>query len=167
MQNEAKASKPYVRLATRKDTFELAPRLRQEDVEEVFHSSGMPPELALRFSLAVSNIAYAVVWRGQVIALFGIAGQLTWGEEGATGFPWMLASEELPLIRKSFLRECRGYVEGWLEAHDELEGYAWAENQVHIQWLRWLGFTIDPPVPFGINDQPFQRFYLRKEDHHV
>jgi hypothetical protein len=163
MQNEAKASKPYVRLATREDAIDLAKRLRKEDVEEVYHALALPAETALRYSLGVSNIGYAVVWKGRVIALFGIVGQLTWGPERSRGYPWMLASDELVSIRKSFLRECRGYVQGWLRVHGELEGWAWAKNTVHIQWLKWLGFQLDEPAPYGINDQPFQRFFMKEE----
>lgn len=164
MQNEARAFKPYVRLASRSDAIELAPRLRKEDVEEIAHGTGMPQELALRYALGVSNIAYAVIWRDRVVALFGIAGGLDWGAGHTTGYPWMLASEDITSIRKSFLRECRSYVDGWLKIHGSLEGHVWAENEVHIQWLRWLGFQFDEPLPHGITDQPFLRFFM-KDDH--
>lgn len=164
MQNAVQASdKPYVRLATRQDASDLAPRLRREDQEEVSHGSGLEPDIALRYALAISNIAYAVMWKGRVIALFGIVGELDWGDGPGKGSPWMLASDELKDIRKSFLRQCRGYVRDWLKVHGELEGYVWAENEVHIQWLRWLGFQFDGPVPYGIADQPFLRFFMKNE----
>jgi len=149
-------------LATRADAIELAPRLRKADLEELSHGTGLPPEIALRYALSLSNIAHAVVWRGRVVALFGIVGELRWDDGKPAGYPWMLASDDLVKIRKSFLRECRGYVEGWLEYHGLLEGYVWVENEVHIQWLRWLGFQFDPPAPHGINDQPFMRFYMNE-----
>jgi len=164
MPREAKVSKPYARLATMDDATELAPRLRKEDLEEIQHGTGLAPEVALKFALQVSNIAYAVVWRGQVVALFGVAGQLNWDEGPGTGNPWMLASPELTSIRKSFLRECRGYVEEWLMVHGSLAGYVWAKNEVHIQWLRWLGFQFDEPVPYGINNEPFMRFHMKEKD---
>lgn len=164
MQNEVPASKPFVRLATRADAISLAPRLRKEDVEEVEHSGGLPPEIALRYALQISNIAYAVVWKGNVIALFGVTGQIDWGDGPGVGHPWMLASPELTSIRKSFLRECRDYVKNWLSVHGTLDGYVWAKNTVHIQWLQWLGFELEPAVPFGINDEPFQRFSMKEEN---
>lgn len=164
MPNAAKVSKPFVRLATVADAIELAPRLRKEDLEEIGHGSGLPPEVALRYALQISNIAYAVVWRDQVVALFGVAQDLSWEGTVSTGYPWMLAAPELTAIRKSFLRECRDYVGGWLKYHRKLEGFVWAKNEVHIQWLRWLGFQFDPAVPHGINDEPFMRFHLKEED---
>jgi hypothetical protein len=157
------SDRPFVRLATRADAIDLAPRLRKEDVEEIAHGTGLPPELALRYSLGVSNIAYAVVWRDRVVALFGITEWLHWGEGRGPGSPWMLASEELKDIRKSFLRHCRGYVERWLDVHGHLENQVWAKNEVHIQWLKWLGFQFDEPKPLGINNELFMRFYMTKE----
>jgi hypothetical protein len=163
MQKEARVSKPFVRLATRADAFELAPRLRTEDVQETEAGTGMTPEFALRYSLAISNIAYAVVWRGKVVALFGIVNELQWEDTVGDGLPWMLASPELASIRKSFLRECRGYVQQWLAYHGSLHGYVWAENTVHIQWLKWLGFQFTEPAPYGINNELFMRFYMTQE----
>lgn len=164
MQNEVKVSNPYVRLALKADASALAPRLRQEDVEEISHGSGLAPEVALRFALQVSNIAYAVIWKGEVVALFGVSQDLDWNLGGGPGLPWMLASPEIRRIRKSFLRECSTYVQSWLKAHGKLEGMVWAKNTVHIQWLRWLGFEMDPPIPYGINNEPFQRFYMEAEN---
>lgn len=77
------------------------------------------------------------------------------------GVPWMLASPTLSRIRKTFLRECRQYVEDMLLRYGHLENYVWAGNTVHIQWLKWLGFTIEPAKPHGIDSQPFHRFYMR------
>ena len=156
--------KPYARLATREDAIELAKNLRKEDLGEIAHGSGLPPETALRYALAISNIAYAVMKEDRVVALFGIAEDLHWDNQVGTGHPWMLASPELTSIRKSFLRECRGYVQGWLDHHKALEGFVWSKNEVHIQWLKWLGFQFDEPAPYGITNELFMRFHMKEED---
>lgn len=163
MQREVKGSKPYARLATREDALELSKTLREEDRLEVEHASGMTAEVALRYCLAVSNIAYAVIKEGRVVALMGISEDPHWDTQRGVGRPWMLASEELKTIRKSFLRDCRGYLESWLEYHGYLEGYVWTQNAVHIKWLEWLGFQFDPPAPFGINNELFMRFHMTQE----
>lgn len=163
MQREVKGSKPYSRLATREDAIELAKTLREEDRMEIEHACGLPAETALKYCLAVSNIAIAVVKDGRVIALSGVSEDPHFDTARGIGRPWMLASPELKTIRKSFLRECRGFVEGWLEYHGYLEGYVWTKNAVHVQWLEWLGFKFDPPVPFGINNELFMRFHMTQE----
>lgn len=152
----AKRSKPYARIATRDDCLDLAPRMREEDVQELLHLNGLGPRENLLL-LFHQGETFAVVWGDEVVALFG-----HYGYPGMVGVPWMLASPTLSKIRKSFLRECREYVMRMLSLYGKLENYVWAENKVHIKWLQWLGFEFDPPVPYGINDQPFQRFYMKE-----
>ncbi len=154
----ASRSKPYVRPATRDDCLELAPRLRKEDLEEISHTQGLPPEQSLLLGLNTGE-TFAVVWGTEVVALFGCG-----GAPGVLGVPWMLASPTLSKIRKSFLRECRGYVRAMLTVYGYLENRVWVGNEVHIKWLEWLGFTFDPPEPYGIHDELFHRFYMKNEE---
>lgn len=152
----AKRSKPFVRAATRDDCLDLATRMRKEDVQELLHLNDLGPRENLLL-LFHQGETFAVVWGTEVVALFG-----HYGYPGMVGVPWMLASPTLTKIRKSFLRECREYVLRMLKVYGKLENYVWTENEVHIKWLRWLGFEFDPAVPYGINDQPFQRFYMKE-----
>lgn len=158
MSAEAKAyrGKPYVRVATREDCFDLAPRLRPEDRMEVALTFGLEPIQSILLGFR-TGLTFAVVWDTEVVALFGCG-----GVPGHLGVPWMLASPTLSRIRKSFLRECREYVRGMMLVYGDLENWVWAGNKVHIEWLKWLGFTIEAPVPHGIYDQPFHHFYMRK-----
>ena len=149
---------PLVRPATREDCFDLGPRLRKEDLEEISYSSGLTPVQSLLLSFRTTE-TYAVTWRGEVVALFGCG-----GIRGVLGVPWMLASPTLTKIRKTFLRECKSYVSHMLEAYGYLENYVWADNVVHIQWLEWLGFTLCNPEPRGIDGKPFRRFYMKKKE---
>lgn len=148
-------SKPYVRVATRDDCFDLAARLRKEDRLEVSHTWGLSPIQSILLGFR-TGVTFAVVWETEVVALFGCG-----GVPGVYGVPWMLASPTLSKIQKSFLRECREYVRMMLMIYGHLENWVWAGNEVHIKWLRWLGFTIEAPQPHGIHDQPFHRFYMR------
>lgn len=156
MSAEAKRSKPYVRPATRDDALNLAPRLREEDVQECFHSLGLGPLEGLLVSFHCGE-TFAVIWGDEVVALFG-----HYGYPGMIGVPWMMASPTLNKIRKSFLRECRDYVARMLKLYGRLENYVWANNEVHIKWLHWLGFKLEPAVPFGIDGEPFQRFHMKE-----
>lgn len=148
---------PLVRPATREDCFALAPRLRKEDLEELSYSSGLSPVQSLLVGFRTTE-TYAVEWQGEVVALFGCG-----GVRGVLGVPWMLASPALTKIKKSFLRECRDYVQAMLKAYGYLENSVWADNLVHIQWLEWLGFTLCDPEPKGIDNKPFRRFYMKNE----
>lgn len=151
----ARRSKPYVRPATRDDCLDLAPRLREEDLEEVSHTWGLSPRDALLIGFRTGE-TFAVVWGDEIVALFGCG-----GIPGVIGVPWMLASPTLSKVRKSLLRECRSYVQAMLTVYGYLENHVWANNAVHIKWLKWLGFSFDPPEPYGIHDQLFYRFYMK------
>jgi hypothetical protein len=153
----ARRSKPYVRPATREDCLSLAPNLREADLQELQHAVGLPAREVLLIGYHTADHFYAAVWEDEVVALFGVN-----GVPGVVGFPWMLASGALTGIRKSFLRECSGVVQGMLREYGTLENHVWAKNEVHIQWLRWLGFTVESAVPFGIDGEPFHRFYMKE-----
>lgn len=156
MSVEAKRSKPFVRLATREDALVLAQTMREEDKQECFLTLGLNPEQSLLLSFRLGE-TFTVQWGDEVVAMFG-----HYGYPGMVGVPWMLASPLLSKIAKSFLRECREYVQAMLKVYGRLENYVWVENQVHVKWLQWLGFEFDPPAPYGINDQPFQRFFMKE-----
>lgn len=147
--------KPYVREAHYEDCASLAPRLRAEDVLELHYATGKTPFNVLRESFELSPKCWAVIHKDKVIALFGVS------HAGNVGVPWMLASDELKDIKKSFLRECKDYVARMGEGHDLLTNYVWVGNTVHIQWLKWLGFTFLDPVEFGIYKKPFMQFFMR------
>jgi len=50
-----------------------------------------------------------------------------------------------------------------LAGYSHLENWVDARNTKAINWLRWLGFTVHDPVPFGVAGLPFHRFDMRRE----
>lgn len=163
MSNEAKASKPYVRRAITADATELAPNLRQDDLDEIAVGSGWEPEEALVNALMVSAQSWAIIHEGAVVALFGVAGL-----PGGGGTPWMMASEGLVRISKSLLRESRLWVRIMLVRYGSLQNLVWAGNSKHIEWLRWLGFHIaEDPTFIERNGRNVPFFHFHLKDNHV
>lgn len=158
MRSEATESKPYIRRATRGDCLYLAEHLRREDREEIGHALGINPQYAVLIGFKTDYETHAVIRDGRVVAIIGVG-----GVPGVIGFPWMLATDELSTIRKTFLRGCNDLLQDILTRFPRLENYVWPKNEAHVQWLRWLGFKFDPAIPYGINDEPFQRFYMKDE----
>lgn len=153
MSNEAKAPKPFVREARAEDVPFLAENIREEDRLEIWHGYRVTPEEAFQTGLEVSDTPYTVVWNDTPVAMFGVSGV------AGVGVPWMLATDDLRKIRKSFLRDCRSYVEGFHNEYPLLVNQVWAKNTTHIQWLKWLGFQFDIPVQMGPDNEMFIRFY--------
>lgn len=156
MSNAVKPSKPHIRPATREDCLYLAENLRKEDLEELSHGLGLPPDVSVLIGFRTDRETYAVVHQDRVVAVIGVG-----GTPGVIGYPWMLATDELRDIRKSFLRGCLEFISDILTRYPHLENYVWSKNEGHLQWLRWLGFKFDSPAPWGIHDEPFQRFYMK------
>lgn len=154
MSNGVKRSKPFVRPASPLDIFPLAKTMRKEDQEECLHFSNSSPFIALVDSYALSSDCWTVEWDGRVVAMFGCGGQV-----GHCGHPWMLASDDLVKIKKSFLREAKDYLQLMEDKYVYLTNWAWAKNEVHTNWLKWMGMTFDAPAPLREGGEPFIRFH--------
>jgi hypothetical protein len=156
MSNVASQSKPFVRKAVLSDCEELSKTMRQEDVQEIWHSSRTAPLEALRDGFAWP-LCFTVEWRGRVVAMFGVG-----GERGKFGFPWMLASDDLVKIKRPFIRECRKHVDEMHKEYPVLCNMAWARNTVHVEWLKWLGFELIEARPHGPDGELFNEFFKVK-----
>jgi len=131
----------------------VAACIRQADRDELA-MIGQSPLFAAVSSLNASLKAWAGIVDGSPICMFGVS---EWPD--GTGRPWMIATEELEPNQKIFLRKCRICVDAMQEGYGILHNFVSAENKTAIKWLRWLGFTIGPLQPYGINDEPFYYFW--------
>lgn len=132
---------------------ELSNTMRQEDKDEIFHLARLTPGEALAQSYNCSSYIRTALLDGSVVCIFGIS------KVGERGIPWMLASPLLMKVRKTFLRECRKYLEEMSQGVTSLDNVAWSKNTVHIQWLKWLGFTMCEGIPLGPDGEVYIPFY--------
>lgn len=132
---------------------ELSETMREEDRLEIWHLARVSPREGLLSSFMLSASCKTVLSDGQVVAIFGC------GRAGEVGVPWMLASPLLVTIKKTFLRECRKFLEEMSEGCKVLRNYAWSKNTVHIRWLQWLGFKMMPGVPMGPDQEVYIPFF--------
>lgn len=151
------AHKPAIIPALPEHVAHIAANVRLDDRRELELLS-LSPDRALRFSLRSSLSA----WTGTVddvpVCMFGVSP----GELGE-GRPWMIGTEDLDRFAVIFLRRCRGQVERMLDLKPVLANYISVDNLRAIQWLTWLGFTLETPVPWGRSRQLFHRFELRRQ----
>ncbi|AJI85334.1 hypothetical protein CH54_1402 [Yersinia rochesterensis] len=144
--------------ATPEHAAALLPRVRQADADEFYAAALMSPDEVIRRSMSASTICFAGLVDGEVIALFGVvpASILT-----GFGVPWLVATESMERYQVTFLRHCRPVVRHMLSVYPRLENFIDARNYTAKIWLRWLGFTIDDPIPYGALKLPFHHFELR------
>ncbi|MBU4566996.1 MAG: DUF2833 domain-containing protein [Proteobacteria bacterium] len=152
----------YVREATAQDAFELAPKLRQADLDEIEARSGREPINVLLEGITYSAVPAAVIGdKEEVIALFGV----TPTPMAGVGAIWLLGSDGLWTYRWQFLKESRQWVEDLNKAWPVLWNLVYAENELHIKWLKWLGFEfVKLHEKYGVAQKPFWEFIRRNPD---
>lgn len=146
--------------ATKKHVEEIAAAVRPEDREELWAASMQRPEDAMLSGLRYSDQAMAGLVNGKAVCIWGVVPE---SFIGPMGTPWMVASMALDEHAKAFLRRCKKMVQAMFGEYEHLENYVDARNKRSIEWLKWLGFLVEPePQPYGMLKQPFHRFTMRR-----
>lgn len=132
--------------------------MRQADVREIWAAGRLSPYTALRKSMETCPTAKAGLVDGRVLCMFGV-GRLT--ALSMVGVPWMLGTSEIESNSRAFLRHSRAVVADMRQqGFSLLANFVDARNTHAIQWLRWLGFTVSPEVPYGPDKLPFHPFFM-------
>lgn len=134
----------------------LAGRLREADRLEAL-AGGKSPAECMHMSLDRSDFAYSIVFDGVVNAIFGCGTTSVVDRQGA---PWMLGADIPKEYRRDFLRGSIAWVDEMKLRYGRLANHVDARNTRAIRWLRWLGFEIGEPVPFGYLSKPFHPFSM-------
>ena len=151
--------------ATYEHVEQLVPRMRTADLREIAAATGSDPEAALAISVGSSPVAWAWLYKGRVMALFGVA---PYPGRPGVGIPWLLGAKGADKHKIFFLRQSRKYLTEMLALFPVLENWVDCRNTASIQWLSWMGFAMCEVRPFfGIQRLPFIRFNIAKEPSHV
>lgn len=144
--------------ATSADAECLAPRLRAADVEEIRAASGTTPAEALHRAFGLSTHAWALRdTTGQPLALWGVGPHSLLAGRGC---PWLLAADAFEAFGPDIARLSRPFLAGMRELYPQLENRVDARHARSVRWLSWLGFTIDPAMPWGVEGRAFHRFWI-------
>lgn len=139
------------------DLGELFKHMRRCDWDEVVASSGDDVWGSLERSLKVSDDPVACRDRhGKLVCLSGVSPASLLSD---VGYIWLLGTDRMARNAKNVFAEAKRYFEFISERYPILMNYVDARNGPSIRWLRRLGFTIDPPTPYGVAGLPFHRFH--------
>jgi hypothetical protein len=127
---------PQVRLSQAEDCVSLAGQLRSADLKEL-EAHGVAPEAALHLGFAASTPCYTIEHEGEPVAMFGVSPL----PADHTGAVWLLGSDGIKNIRTRFLRESKKWLKEISRDYVLLTNVVHKENEVHIKWLKFLGFT--------------------------
>lgn len=137
-----------------------AKAFREKDVQECQASSGYSAQTAVRRGFARSPKTWAIMLNGRPVAAFGASyGSMLSG----VGVPWLLGCEELnhnAEVRKALRKRSKEFRDLLLGEFDRLENWEDLRNGVSLKWLKWLGFKMDEPKPYGVSGLLFIRFWM-------
>jgi len=144
----------YVRVSKSEDAHELAPKVRQEDLDEIKASHNALPLQALTYPFQqLNHKTYSIIGTEQegVIGMFGVVPS----HSKDYGVAWLLSSPELINHTIQFLRECPKWVTEMGQDYKYLYNYVDVRNNVGNKWLKFLGFNLIETVNYGYEKKPF------------
>lgn len=146
--------KPHLRVATEQDCIYLSKNLRKEDYQEIKAVSGLSPLVSLIIGLKISDVPLVICdENNKPVAMLGVVPQ------GLFGVIWMVGTEELKKISLSFIKNCKGVCKVLQKNYQLLCNFVDARNTLHINWLKWMGFTfINKHQRYGVERRLFYEF---------
>ena len=133
--------------------------MRESDKAEVWAASHLSPEAALAQSVACSGEALTALVSGEPVCIFGVG---IYSLACPVGVPWMLGTNALGCLQMRLARQSKRIIDAWLLRFESLENYVDARQVRSIKYLRWLGFEIEEPQPWGREGLPFHKFHKRR-----
>lgn len=119
------------------DALRIAPLLREKDKREIAVTSGLVPEVSLLIALAgPGEHIVATTPNGEPILIAGI--RPTHPKVGAI---WMMATPLLEKYALPSVRASRDWIEQQHKTYPLLWNAAWQDNDLHVRWLKMLGFN--------------------------
>lgn len=124
---------------------------RHQDREELWTSYRHTPEQAMRYGIE-QGAACAGFIDDEPGGIFGVAAK------GRVGAPWAIFTALVERHPRMFFKACHLPLMAMQSNFDYLVNYVDARNEKAVTWLKWLGFTIHPAEPFGVDQLPFHKF---------
>jgi hypothetical protein len=152
------ADKVEVRFLQPGDMEVLLANLRQADYDEVLASAGNVERTVLESpGHSVWSLAFLV--NGELACVIGLA-PLD-GLLGRRAAPWMMGTDVLDRHPGALMKVCPRYIAGMLSTYPHLLNFVDARNTRSVRWLKRLGFTLFPAVPYGAAQLPFHLFEMK------
>lgn len=140
--------------ASVEDVDYLAPRLRQQDLEEV-HSMHTAHD-ALMLGLATGE-AYTLLVDEEPVGMFGSCEV----DEGLLSI-WLVGSDAILKIKRDLVTYGKLFANSLIGEYDYASNAVWEKNLVSRRWLEHLDAKFEEPVAIdGKNFLPFKLFPTR------
>lgn len=128
----------------------LCENMRERE-REAFMTLGESPERVLTQEVAKNLLSYTGLADGKVVVIWGARCDTILSDEA---FVWAVFTEHLYEVPITMLRHSREGLDILRSNFKRFHGFVLGDFECSQRWLRWLGFTIDPP------EGPFCRFRM-------
>jgi hypothetical protein len=147
----------YPTTAIESDIDYIAPRLREPDLQEIKALGDFSPKEALTVSYFGSKPScYTAIGQGVPVAMFGV---VPFEENERWGSIWLLGTnditDEIPI---SFLKWTKRFFPILTEPYDMVCNIVDKRNEVHVKWIKWLGFSFIRELKHGPENRTFYEF---------
>mgnify|MGYP006253892231 CR=1 FL=1 len=97
---------------------------------------GHHPRIALKESYERSERAWTILTDAyRMVGSFGVCAS----EDPQVGIPWLLGTHRMHLIKKTFIKHSKEWIERMMGDYDVLTNVVMTDNKLSMRWLVWLG----------------------------
>lgn len=137
----------------------VAKHMRRGDRDEIWASNHILPKAALVEGVRISRWSRTGLVEGVPACIMGVSPRSILS---GIGTPWMLCTDQLERAQRPMLRLSHAMIDRMLAEFPTLINWVDNRNVTAIKWLRWLGFDVEDPVPYGADQMLFCRFSKEK-----
>jgi len=128
------------RVTVEQDIYELVKNIRKPDYEEVKTISNSDDILyPILTGWKKSEYSKTFLVNDKVAGVYGLVKS---ADNKMAACPYLLCTNELYKIKKSFIKGCKQRVEEMLFKFPILFNYIDSRNNVHLQWIKYCGFNL-------------------------
>jgi hypothetical protein len=129
--------------------------LRDMDILELKECCNKAVEQQVNECWSNSGVRWTVWYGDKVACVLGCC-----GEVGKWGVPWLLGTEHSKHVKKAFISDLKSCLNVMLYKYKSLINFVHPKNKESIRWIKWLGFEVSDPVPFGEFGNLFHPFQM-------
>ncbi len=148
----------YVQGGSLEDCLAVARDISPADAAEIRAACGAAPETALRRCFSMSFRCWSVVYGGRRVFVFGLA-----REDWRWVTPWAFSTPEVSRFSVAFLKGSRFVASRLFARYPYMRNWVDARYTKSVLWLRFMGFTLGAPKPYGVYGMDFIPFWHKKE----
>lgn len=137
----------------------IANDMRQDDVDEIWASNHHTPIEALMSGWEKSTLSTVVLVNDEPCVMLGLVIR---DILSGNGVPWLLGTNNALKYKRQFFTQVPAVIDEMLSVCPKLYNYVHVNNTVSIKWLKWIGFIIDEPLPYGLDNEMFHKFYIER-----